>query len=88
MRLNGADYFFVHEKHPAIHLLYHNQEKLGIAVAPRDKVNTVRLPVHTHTHTHTHTHLHPLCVILFAKLAFVLIEALLYTPFLHRNGTE
>jgi hypothetical protein len=26
MRLNGADYYFVHETHPVINLLYHNQE--------------------------------------------------------------
>eukprot|EP00961_Rhodomonas_salina_P258732 3496259-Rhodomonas_salina.1 len=40
MRLNGSDYYFVHETHPIVNLLYHNQDKLGIVMAPRDKVNT------------------------------------------------
>lgn len=39
MKLNGADYFFVHQDHPVTSLLYNNQEALGTKIAPEDKVN-------------------------------------------------
>lgn len=39
MRLNGATYYFVHESHPVISLLYHNQDKLGTRIEESDKVN-------------------------------------------------
>lgn len=39
MRLQGADYYFVHENHPVIKLLYHNQDALGTQIDPKDRVN-------------------------------------------------
>ena len=39
MRLHGADYYFVHENHPVINLLYNNQEALGTKIDPSDRVN-------------------------------------------------
>lgn len=39
MHLNGSDYYFVHENHPVINLLYHNQSELGTKISPEDRVN-------------------------------------------------
>ena len=34
MFLTGASYYFVHEGHPAIHMLKANQEQLGVQICP------------------------------------------------------
>eukprot|EP00961_Rhodomonas_salina_P296127 3936074-Rhodomonas_salina.3 len=47
MRLNGADYYFVHEDHPVINLLYHNQDALGTKIDCNDKVNNYWYRVNT-----------------------------------------
>lgn len=39
MRLHGANYYFVDQKHPVVDLLYHNQEALGTKIDPNDMVN-------------------------------------------------
>jgi len=39
MQLKGADYYFVHQDHPVIRLLYQNQEVLGTKIDENDKVN-------------------------------------------------
>jgi hypothetical protein len=39
MKLNGADYYFVHQDHPVTSLLYNNQESLGTKISPEDRVN-------------------------------------------------
>eukprot|EP00961_Rhodomonas_salina_P023738 318863-Rhodomonas_salina.1 len=39
MRLNGADYYFVHKHHPVIKMLYKNQADLGTSISDNDMVN-------------------------------------------------
>lgn len=39
MHLKGANYYFVNENHPAVRLLYQNQEALGTKIDENDKVN-------------------------------------------------
>lgn len=39
MRLNNAEYYFVHESHPVVFLLYNNQEQLGTKIDENDRVH-------------------------------------------------